>query len=691
VTVWVLGTHTSHDGSACLLRDGEIAVAIAKERLTRRKHDGGDDDDDAVRYCLDAAGIGVRDLDLVVQNDNFHGFETPRLRGRLVDEARRVVTISHHLAHAHSAVATAPFADAAVLVVDGCGSPFSRCADLAGADVPEPPPPRFAHLACEKDSFYALDGGDVVPLVKDFSEWQDPGAPAVSTSTTRHSIGGVYLAASAYAFRGLDDPGKLMGLAPYGRAGRVEGEIFDLRDGRVLVREGWAAPLDRPARSRADFEADRAHYADVAAWVQREVERALLYLVADRHARHRSPRLCYAGGVALNAVANRVLLDRGPFEDIYVQPAAGDDGVSIGCADYGWTVVLGRPRRRHGGSACFGRPYGRAEVDAAVARRSASVRRSEPRDAVEAAADALVAGKVVGWFRGGSEFGPRALGHRSILALPGTAEVRDRVNARVKRREDFRPFAPSVPADAAAEWFEQDRPTPYMTFVAPARAEARGRIPAVVHVDGTARVQTVDGTFDARFLALHRRVAERTGVPVLLNTSLNRRGMPIVETPDEAIDLFLESALDVLVLDDVVLEKTGAAGEDAPGYDATVEALRLRLGTLPARRTSSRVNLEVTGLEDALVLDLGEGRLVEGSVLHPDCTLRCSARVLRDLVLGATRLEDALATGALEVPGLATSEASALADALRAVFPGRPGLEVRPPGSSNGSARTRGR
>jgi len=672
VATYVLGTHTSHDGSACLVRDGHIVVAIEKERVTRRKHDGGDDDDAAVRYCLDAAGLGIGDVDLVVQNDNFHGFEVPRVRGRLVDEARRVVTISHHLAHAHSAIATAPFEEADVLVVDGCGSPYSRCLDLDGATVPEPPPPRFGNLTCEKDSFYAFDARGLVALYKDFSEWSDPGAPAVAPHTTRHSIGGAYLAISTYVFRGLDDPGKLMGLAPYGRPGRVPFELFDLREGRVFVRDEWMPWLTRPARSQAEFEANRTHYADVAWWAQHEIERALLYLVAHRHRRHPAARFCFTGGVAMNAVANHVLRTRTPYREVYVPPAAGDAGLSIGCAHYGWNVVLGGARVAHGGTACLGRRYRREEIDAALASREESVRVETPKDVVEAAAKALVEGKVLAWFQGGSEFGPRALGHRSILALPTRADLGAFVNARIKFREDFRPFAPSVPAEWANRCFEMEYESPFMNGVAPTRMEWRDRIPAVVHVDGSARVQTVHEALDPLFHALHVRVEALSGIPVLLNTSLNRRGMPIVETPREAIDFLLETALDALVLEDRIVEKVARRDDATEGgdYAKTLDLLEARMAALPAREHGPCVNLVVTGLEDALVLHVGARRIEPGSARHPDWTVRCSARTLGALATGEIRLDAALARGLVEAPGLRASEASLLAERLRPIFPG---------------------
>jgi carbamoyltransferase len=236
----------------------------------------------------------------------------------------------------------------------------------------------------------------------------------MSLPTTQHSIGGLYAAASIYAVHGLEDPGKLMGLAPYGRPGVHDFEIFELCDGRVFVRQDWMRRFENPSRGHDHFRRHFQEYADLAWWVQREVERALLYVVDQRHAIAPAENLAYAGGVALNAVANRRIVRESKFRNVWFEPAAGDNGLAVGAAYYGWLVTLGRERVLHDGSTCLGRAYSSAAIDDAVG--DAAVER--PADVVTRTAELLADGEVVAWFQGRSEFGPRALGHRSILADP---------------------------------------------------------------------------------------------------------------------------------------------------------------------------------------------------------------------------------------------------------------------------------
>lgn len=559
--VYVLGTGLSHNGSAVLLRDGRVAVAIEKERVTRRKHDGGNDSA-AIGYCLEAEGIAPADLTLVVQCANFEVPPRDRFHGPRPfagSDHPPMVTISHHLAHAWSAAGTSPFDDCAILVVDGCGSPFAQCSDLEGASLPEELTGPAAGGWCEKDSLYRFDGRAMVALRKDFSPL-DTGAGRLRMPTTRHSIGGFYSSVSYYVFGNLDDVGKLMGLAPYGRPGAIARDAFVVRDGRVFVDDAWKAELDRPAASHAEFRADFQYYADIAFWAQRQVEGAVAALFRDRLGRFPARNVCYAGGVALNAVANARLLDEGVVDDLYVEPAAGDNGLALGCAFHGWIEVLGRAKAPHDGGTCFGRRYPAADIHAALADPPAGWEIARPTEEalVSRVADLLAQGKTVGWFRDGSEFGPRALGRRSILAHPGKPGMGDHINANIKFREDFRPFAPAVLPEFASSCFEAGRDSPYMILVDRTKAAMAEPLRNVTHVDGTARVQTVDRSWNPGFAALIEAFHARTGIPALLNTSFNRRGMPMVERPEEAVALFAETALDALVLQNLLVLK-GAA------------------------------------------------------------------------------------------------------------------------------------
>jgi carbamoyltransferase len=657
---YVLGTGLSHDGSACLLKDGRIAVAIEKERLSRKKHDGFNDVE-AVQYCLDAEGIRIEDVALVVQNANFSMLRRSNgwFRGpRPFVESARVMTISHHLAHAYSAVGTCPFDETAVLVVDGCGNAYDECLDLDGATIPETPPAGARHLYHEKDSFYAFSEGRLRSVYKDFSPWgYGVREYEMHPDTTMHSIGGVYGAASMYAFFGMDDPGKLMGLAPYGRPGVHDFEIFELVGGRVLVRYDWMDRFDRPARSRSDFKRHFQHYADMAHWIQREVERALLYVVNHRYELAPCENLAYAGGVALNAVANRRILREAKFRNVHIVPAAGDNGLALGCAYYGWLEVLGRERVKHSGSTCLGASYSASRQKEALDAHAEALHVEESEDVAVTTAELLASGKTVGWFQGGSEFGPRALGRRSILADPRDPHVRDRVNRSIKFREDFRPFAPAVTAGDASKFFDCDGESPYMLLVAPIRDEWRDALPAVVHCDGSCRLQTVTADSDPLFHRLLGEFGRIAGLPVLLNTSFNRRGMPIVESPENAISLFLECGLDALVVGRFVVSKrTTTAVALLAGIDRIFgEYLQLRLEKLwPELAAAGGVYRFVVRGERAWTVDLTGARpiVAEARSAEADTIFEMSEACLREVLsAGPGALRASIAAAEIRVSG----------------------------------------
>jgi carbamoyltransferase len=618
--VYVLGTGLSHDGSACLLKDGRIRVAIEKERLTRRKHDGGNDTE-AIGYCLEAAGITYQDLSLVVQNANFGMFKHGNdwLQGpRMLNESVPVVTISHHLAHAYSAIGTSPFDEASIMIIDGCGSSFDDCTDLKGALLPENPGADLQHLYFEKDSYYLFKDNKVTTLHKDFSSWgTNLKNYSMHPNTTMHSIGGLYLAASMYVFSGFEDPGKLMGLAPYGRPGIYDFEIFDLKEGRAFVRYDWMNDFVRPCRNYEQFKKDFQYYADIAYWVQREVERAILYIINARHELAPSERLAYAGGVALNAVANRRILTEAKFKDIYIQPAAGDNGLAVGCAYYGWMEVLKQERVHHQGSMALGKVYHSKTVARTLDAYQDSVSYAATDDYIQQTAELLDAGKTVGWFQDGAEFGPRALGHRSILADPRRAGMRNFINSNIKFREDFRPFAPSVLAEDVSVYFDCEYESPYMILIAPVRPAWQQLIPSVTHQDQSARIQTVTASVSPKYYQLLRAFKERTGISVLLNTSFNRRGMPIVETPDQALNFFLNCDLDILVLDNYIVHKIPRdAPEQVNLTDLFIEDIRgaLERNADAARRIGGIYQINITGTR-TLSIDLSKEKpvLMEGA------------------------------------------------------------------------------
>ncbi|HVW97951.1 MAG TPA: carbamoyltransferase C-terminal domain-containing protein [Mucilaginibacter sp.] len=560
--VYILGTGLSHDGSSCLLKDGHIICAIEKERLSRKKHDGGNDAL-TVKYCLDYAGITVHDLSLMVQAANFEKdtIQKDRYQGArffTADCAVPFVSISHHLAHAYSAVGTSPFDEGNVLVIDGCGSPYEQCDDLEGAELPQS---IITGLYAEKDSFYRFSEDGLFPLYKDFSELnlsQQGGEYRMPLTT--HSIGGLYSKISQYIFGNMDDAGKLMGLAPYGNCDRFKESFFLLKDGRVFVNEDSLLQLNRPAASYQDFKDRFNYFADVASWAQRDVEEAVVYIVKQRLASKYHPNLCYAGGVALNAVANARILRETPVKNLYMMPAAADNGLAIGCAYYGWLNVLKRKPCKHDGAICLGKVYTEDEIEADINRFIADhpgimISFQKAANVLDDASRMLADGKVIGWFQGGAEFGPRALGNRSILADARSEGVRAFINRDIKFREDFRPFAPAVTGEDVSEYFKYGYESPYMILVDEIKENYRELYKEVIHVNGSARVQTVTQNINPTFYGLLKTFKQVSGSGILLNTSFNKKGMPIVETPYQALSLFYETKMDAVVIHDYVFTK----------------------------------------------------------------------------------------------------------------------------------------
>ena len=569
---YILGINSyDHDVSACLLRDGEIAFAIAKERITRVKHATGFYKE-AVDYCLDAEGITLADVDLVVRNCYILPVEDmeQRLLGQdmpafLSEEERelaptdplfrsssdKVVTVSHHLAHAYSAFAPCPFDEGAVMIVDGVGS--------YSADVMEdyPAADKTGPLARESESYYRFEGSKIECLKK---VWLEPRRSILSDEFyNMPGLGAVYSRASTYIFGDWNKCGELMGLAPYGRPEQVK-PLLEMKDGELKVAE-WPDELAHPFLIDTEkWEGHPAmqHWKDVAWRIQDDTEKVLLARAAWLRETTGAKNLCIAGGVALNCVANGRIAREAGFENVWIQPAAGDDGIAIGCAYYGHVALQKKPRSFVMNHAYTGVAYTDKDVDDVMKNPLVRVvtKTGAGEDICAAAAKVLADGKVLGWFQGRSEIGPRALGNRSIIADPRTPEMKDTLNKRVKFRQAFRPFAPIVLFERAHEIFEGDEDSPYMLLAKRVRPEWKDKIPAIVHVDGTARVQTVRQETNDRLYRLLKEFDAITGVPVLLNTSFNVKGEPIVETPGDALDCFLSTGIDYLALHDRLVAKT---------------------------------------------------------------------------------------------------------------------------------------
>jgi len=571
---YVLGLNTyDHDVSACLLRDGAIAFAIAKERITRDKHASGFYKE-VIDYCLDAEGITLDDVDLVVRNcyilpvpemeerliyQDMPGFLTaeerldahdhPHFRSR----STKVVSISHHLAHAYSAFAVSPFEDGVVMIVDGVGSYRSDVTEAyPDGDTASP-------LARESESYYRFSGQTLECLKK---VWMESDRGFFSDEFyNMPGLGALYSRASTYVFGDWNKCGELMGLAPYGRHEQIK-PLMDIAGNHLTVPR-WSAEFNKPyiADSGEKWETSPSmrHWEDVAWRVQDDTEKVLLARAAWLRETTGAKNLCIAGGVALNCVANGRIARESEFENVWIQPAAGDDGIAIGCAYYGWLEILKQRRGFVMEHAYVGRPYSDEEVRAATQRSMVKVQTTAVKSAniYAETAKLLADQKVIGWFQDRSEFGPRALGNRSLIADPRKPEMKDILNSRVKHRQPFRPFAPIVLEERADEIFEGRGDSPFMLMAKPVRPEWRDRIPAIVHVDGTARVQTVRESTNPTLYRLLKEFEALTGVPVLINTSFNIKGEPIVETPRDAMRCFLTTGIDHLVLHDTLVSKNG--------------------------------------------------------------------------------------------------------------------------------------
>ncbi len=568
---YVLGLNVyDHDVSACLLRDGAIAVAISKERLTREKHATGFYKE-VIDYCLEAEGISLDDVELVVRNcyimpveemeerltyQDMPGFLAPPERQDAEQHpyfrrpSDKVVTISHHLAHAYSAFAVSPFEEGAVMIVDGVGSYRADAMEaIPDGDVATP-------LARESESYYRFSGAKLECLKK---VWMEPDRGVLNEEFyNMPGLGALYSRASTYVFGDWNKCGELMGLAPYGRREQFK-HLLSLDDGQLKVPR-WNAEFKQPflldGRNWENHPSMR-HWEDLAWRVQDDTENVLLARTRWLRETTGANNLCIAGGVALNCVANGRIAREGGFENVWIQPAAGDDGIAIGCALYGWLEILKRPRGFVMEHAFVGRRYGEHEIVNALQKPLVRIQVNAVKsdDICRDTAKLLADQKVIGWFQGPSEFGPRALGNRSLLADPRRAEIKDILNSRVKHRQAFRPFAPIVLAERMTDVFEGETDSPFMLIAKPVRPEWRDRIPGIVHVDGTARVQTVCEATNPKLYRLLKEFEALTGVPVLINTSFNVKGEPIVETPQDAVICFLTTGIDNLVLHDTLVSK----------------------------------------------------------------------------------------------------------------------------------------
>jgi carbamoyltransferase len=550
-----------HDSAAALVVDGELVAAVAEERINRRKHTG-EFPLGAIEACLEQAGLQLSEVDEIAHSFDYGPYRLPyslnpvsselyrevlspqafaaRVKAALPEfPSERVTHVEHHLAHAASAYFTSGWDECLVAVIDGMG-------EAHGASI---------FRACE---------GRLEPIHR---------IPAADSIGIFYSLITLHL-----GFDFNSDEYKIMGLAPYGDPERFRAFF----DEEVLLTDdgGWSIPTLKLGGEREDREnhiAARRHlgerliaarepdseitreHEDVAAGLQACLDRAILHTCAHFGRQLSMSRLALAGGVTLNTTANGKLLASGAFEEIYVQPAAADDGSALGAALHRCSLA-GEIVNRRSPTPFYGPSHSIAAIESAIAAFDGRVEATHLpslAQACETAAKLIADGEVIAWYRGRMEFGPRALGHRSILADPGRADMRDRVNALVKMREAFRPFAPAVTLEQVDRWFETPPGTelPYMTINLDVRPEHRAALPAITHVNGSARVQTVSAHDNDEFHTLLQAVGRHTGREMVLNTSFNVKGQAIVDTPAQALDTLLDTGITALFLENFLVYK----------------------------------------------------------------------------------------------------------------------------------------
>ena len=589
----ILGLNQYTHSASCFLldADGRPLFGLAKERVTRKKHHGGDVSA-VVEYALKSIGCSLADIGLVVANNHLfpieafeqtlewaaalHQQEPSFLSPFNLFPGKEKLELTHHLAHAWSALPTAPFDHGLIVVMDGMGS-TKKDWEAAKGGATE------ASLSCapsyqqvpmslqenqswrEGETVFRFQGMD---LQRVFKRWTCEHTPTFLYNygfENMESLGALYSRISSHVFGDWNACGKIMGLAPWdehwnGVESHKEDPYF--QGPLEALSVNWDLIRQLPLPNDWDNKENHAAYARMAAQIQYDLEQVTLEFLKKLQKETGETNLCLVGGVGLNSTLNGRIQRESGFQQVYIPPWPGDDGVAVGCAYYGWHQKNAAIPTRVPPSPYTGRAFSSQEIQNSLQESLPWLEAKEQENFLEETADALAAGNVVGWFQGRSELGPRALGNRSILATPQDASMVERINTAIKKREGFRPFAPTVLAEHADEFFENVTPSPYMSITVQTRPEKQALIPAVVHVDGTARLQTLAEKENPLYADLIRAFAKRTELPMLLNTSFNIQGEPIVETPNDAIRSFLRSELDLLVMENWVIRKKGFPSAD---------------------------------------------------------------------------------------------------------------------------------
>jgi len=571
----ILGINAYHgDASACLVVDGQLVAAVEEERFNRIKHWAGFPTE-SICWCLQQGGVNPLDLDHVAISFDPRANGSKRMAFAFKNRPSLQAIIDRLKRQAKTLKLEAQFANAVGLPADQLKAKFHRIEHhethvAAG----------FLVSPYEESAVLSVDGmGDFTSTMTAMgrgTQWAE-----FDRVWFPHSIGFLYSTITMYlGFPYYGDEYKVMGLAPYGepefadffrKVIRPKGDVFELNldyftHHKRGVKMTWngGAPIVEPFHSmrleqemgamrKKDEEMTHRHD-NIAKSLQVVTEEIILHMLNRLYDKTKCPNICMTGGVAMNSVANGKITTATPFENVYIPAGAADNGTSFGAAFYVWNRVLGNPRGFVQNHAYWGCSSSDSECAEAIRKVGLPFEALEGDELLESTVGRMIAGKVVGWFQGKMEFGARALGSRSLVADPRRTDMRDIINLRIKFREKFRPFAPSILEEEVGKWFEIDEATPYMEKVFPIRKEKRNLIPAVTHVDGSGRLQSVSRKTNPRYHALITKFFEKTGVPIILNTSLNENE-PVVRLPEEAISCFLRTDMDVLVLGNCLIDR----------------------------------------------------------------------------------------------------------------------------------------
>jgi len=577
MSVLSLGLNCAHDNAACVVGKDGILVAVREERISRKKYDDGVPEN-AIEYCMEAVGVeNINQFDSVTVNQ-YPLYDCDQQLRRLGYERDIFIGESHHLLHAYYCMHVLGNQDAVILVLDGSGYSYASYIRSGASYLGDAPAQGDME---EAETAFLYKNGKLSLLRKNWGVWH-----ALKPYFRFESLGHMYACASQYIFnrsKSWVHAGKVMGLASYGDHTELPLSMVSWKNGLLKIDTNWVHELPL-AQSYSEPMDEVPLLRDLAARAQHELERGVLEIVSSLMHETGQHVLCYSGGVALNSVANGKIRHIRGVDELVITPAADDAGVAIGAALYGYERKARHlPDVRYNGDF-HGKTYSAQSIKEAVSGHPFAhcEMLSDRERFVSVAAEALQAGEIIGFFEGRSEFGPRALGHRSILANPAQRDIKRVLNARVKFRESFRPYAACILSERVQDYFDFTGENPYMLIVARLLEGRSSEIPGVCHVDGTCRIQTISADYSGLLRKLIEKLDEVTGTPLVLNTSFNIKDEPIVETPNDAVECFMATDLDALYIYPYVVTKRRISKvPDDPPYNergASINAgIELRL------------------------------------------------------------------------------------------------------------------